>query len=162
MICVCARMYKLLVVGFSFLLRVKQWRFFHYSNLMFFECLPLTVSPGLSPALCPHCCTYETDRDSLCQPPCLEPCQTPPCLAPPLCWCLWVCNNGEHISHSLTGTITHAKSLTRTRRQCKFTQTMQVCSFWTGPGWNTLSLFTSKESDAEMDEWKNVLNDFLE
>lgn len=98
------------------LLCVKQWHFFHYSNLMFSECLPLSVLPGLSPVLCPHCCTYETDRDSLCQPPCLEPCQTPPCLAPPLCWCLWVCNNGEHIAHSLTGTITHAraKSLTRT------------------------------------------------
>lgn len=45
----------------------------------------LSVSSALCPALCPHCCTYETDRDSLCQPPCLELCQTQPCLAPLLC-----------------------------------------------------------------------------
>lgn len=50
-------------------------------TLKFLVCVLL----GPSPARCPHYCTYETDRGSLCQPPCLELCQTRPCPAPLLC-----------------------------------------------------------------------------
>lgn len=78
-------------------------------------------SAGPSPALCPRCCTYGTDSDSLCQPPCLEPCQTPRCPAPPPYSCLWVQQMHSH-THSLAHTDTLGWSHSHVKFGAKFTQ----------------------------------------